>query len=203
MYILGVILEILHVCPEENASQMPCIPPSHLHTHLINMLRSLTKSQWSLFSTSTTPQGYSRPRTRFPFTSSSVLLPTMEKGTDSYTHKVQQYTSWQGNKATHLQIPYLCAIIFLIIHFSSVNANAILLNLIHDLQGAQDYSWLGHSLHHITYLQLERLELRGSQGVSFGYHWNNIHQVMELLHEFYIEWLQAVIEYKGVMSGGN
>lgn len=34
-----------------------------------------------------------------------------------------------------------------------------------------------------SYLQLEGLEFSGSEGVSFGYDWNNIHQIVQLLHE--------------------
>ena len=48
-------------------------------TH-ISMVRSLRKSQCSGFSTSTTPQGYRRPRTDFPLTSIICVLPTMANG---------------------------------------------------------------------------------------------------------------------------
>ena len=65
------------------ASEVKSLPPYDMCFYLMSMFLSLTKSQWSLFSTSTTPHGYSRPRTLFPLTSSSVLLPTIENGIDS------------------------------------------------------------------------------------------------------------------------
>lgn len=50
----------------------------------ISMVLSLMKSQWSGFSTSTTPHGYIRPLTFLPLTSITVLAPITAKGTASY-----------------------------------------------------------------------------------------------------------------------
>lgn len=49
----------------------------------ISMVLSLMKSQWSGFSTSTTPHGYIRPLTFLPLTSITVLAPITAKGTAS------------------------------------------------------------------------------------------------------------------------
>ena len=55
----------------------------------MSMVLSLMKSQWSGFSTSTTPQGYIRPLTLRPFTSMIELAPTTAKGTAFCKHNTQ------------------------------------------------------------------------------------------------------------------
>lgn len=59
-------------------------------TH-ISIVRSLMKSQWSGFSTSTTPQGYSRPRTFRPRTSNNVFAPQTANGTASFSCLTWKY----------------------------------------------------------------------------------------------------------------
>ena len=62
------------------------------------MVRSLTKSLCSMFSISTTPHGYSRPRTFLPRTSNVCVEPTTANGTDSFPYARIQINVYSWSK---------------------------------------------------------------------------------------------------------
>ena len=90
----------------------PCSISRPSLTHLISMFLNVTKSQCSIFSTSTTPQGYIRPRTFLLLTSTIAFDPTTAKGMVScikqHTARISYHT--QRGKSTQFYLKHTCSI---------------------------------------------------------------------------------------------
>lgn len=117
-----------------------------------SMVRSLRKSLCSGFSTSTTPQGYRRPRIFFPFTSISWLEPITAKGMLAWNKHMKQWDFGGGGMEKRMENMFaMCFCILCISHFQDpgllfellilvgvgirqlVDSDPVLCNLIQDL----------------------------------------------------------------------
>ncbi len=65
----------------------------------INIVRSLIKSQWSEFSTSTKPHGYILPRTFFPLTSNVCPDEIIANGKDFFNWKFFSFNSSSSSES--------------------------------------------------------------------------------------------------------